>query len=205
MAKGSSVLSILMGVTVATITHVRNKRVDFKCAISLGLISIGGSIVSTLVFDAVSVDNRSFLLIFCIFLSFVAAKLLWSIYLDYRAHKDAHLLKAGENVPSPLGLTTEKSPASNFHNYILHDRRAFLKALPLFFLTGFLSYFLGIGGGVINTPVLFSVFQFPIHFATAESTAVLFINSIYNCLVYGIRGQIDFALAIWTGVGMIVG
>ncbi len=205
MAKGSSVLSIFMGAIVATTTHIRNKRVDFKCAIVLGSISIGGSIVSTLVFDAVPVDNRSFLLIFCIFLGLVAAKLCWSIFQGYRAQRKAQSLEAGGTLPSPADLAAKKSPISVFHNYILHDRIALRKAIPLFFLTGFLSYFLGIGGGVINTPVLLSVFQFPIHYATAESTAILFINSIYNCLVYGVRGQIDFALAVWTGMGMIIG
>ncbi len=205
MAKGSSVLSIFMGAIVATLTHVRHKRVEFKCAVVLGSISIGGSIVSTLVFDTVPVDNRSFLLIFCIFLGLVVVKLLWSIIQEYRAHRSLQHLVAGEPIPAQISGITEKSSIGTFRNYILHDKRALKKAIPLFFMSGFLSYFLGIGGGVINGPVLLSVFHFPIHFATAESTAILFVNSIYNCLVYGIRGQIDFALAIWTGAGMITG
>ncbi|OLS14161.1 MAG: hypothetical protein RBG13Loki_2211 [Promethearchaeota archaeon CR_4] len=204
-AKGSSVLSIFMAAVLATITHVRNKRVDFKCSFLLGLISIGGSIVSTLVFYAVPVDSRSFLLIFCIFLSLVVVKLFRPIFKEYRAHKNARPREAREPLHSPVGLTTEKSLVCNFQNNILHDWRTLLKAIPLFFMSGFLSYFLGIGGGVINTPVFISVFQFPIHYATAGSTAIIFINSIYNCIAYGMRGQIDYALAVWIGIGMSVG
>ncbi len=80
-----------------------------------------------------------------------------------------------------------------------------LKALPLFFLAGFLATFFGIGGGPINTPVLYEIVNLPIYNATAGSTTIIFFNSIVNLIMYGIRGQIDWVVGAIMGVGMMIG
>jgi uncharacterized membrane protein YfcA len=115
----------------------------------------------------------------------------------------AHIKKAKENT---LEAIVNKSISEvPFDFKILNNKKALMKAIPLFFIIGFLSNFLGIGGGVFNTPLLHTVFQFPIHFATAESTSILFVNSIYNFIIFAIRGQVDYVIGISIGSGMVIG
>ena len=48
-----------------------------------------------------------------------------------------------------------------------HDyKKNFKKAIPLFLLAGFTTNLLGIGGGIVNTPTLNILLEFPIHNST---------------------------------------
>ncbi len=87
-----------------------------------------------------------------------------------------------------------------------HDYKSNLKkSIPLFFLAGFCANLLGIGGGIINTPSLHIILQYPIHNATAISTGIIFITAIYNTIVKSILGQIDYLIGILIGIGAVLG
>lgn len=197
-AKGTSVFIILMSSCVASFIHFRNKRINAKTAVILGCIATLGSITSTLIFDRVSVDRDAFLLIFALFLIYIVVKLLNPLLRDYRTQKLA--------IKNTNGNLSKKGECIDpFNCDIFGKKQSLRKIIPLFFIVGFLSNFLGIGGGVFNTPILHTIFQFPIHYAAAESTSILFINSIYNFFIYAIRGQVDYIIGLSIGLGMIIG
>jgi uncharacterized membrane protein YfcA len=197
-AKGTSVFIILMSSCIATIIHFRNKRINIKTAIILGCIATLGSITSTLIFDRISVDKDAFLFIFALFLIYIVIKLLKPLIREYR-NKMATIKDDNEN------LSKNGDCIGHFDCNIFGKKHSLVKIILLFFIVGFLSNFLGIGGGVFNTPILHTVFQFPIHFAAAESTSILFVNSIYNFFIYAIRGQVDYIIGLSIGFGMIIG
>jgi uncharacterized membrane protein YfcA len=87
--------------------------------------------------------------------------------------------------------------------YSRHDRNKFLPFL--FVISGFFSTFLGIGGGIINMPILYGLMGIPIHYASAASTSILFITSIYNVTYYGLLGAINWEIALIMGIGMVLG
>jgi uncharacterized membrane protein YfcA len=72
---------------------------------------------------------------------------------------------------------------------------------------GFVSSFLGIGGGIIHVPLLVTLLNFPEHIATATSHAVLAVTSIVGTLVHVFRGdyRTDGSLVIACSVGAIAG
>ena len=87
----------------------------------------------------------------------------------------------------------------------IKDPQKLKKAIPLFYLAGMVSAFLGIGGGPINTPVLYEVLKLPIYNATAGSTCIILFNAIFNLIIFGIRGQVDWILGGIMGSGLMVG
>jgi uncharacterized membrane protein YfcA len=79
------------------------------------------------------------------------------------------------------------------------------KAIPLFFLAGFLANLIGIGGGVINTPSLHMILGFSIHNSTAISTSIIFITAIYNTIAKSLFGLVNFLFGLLIGFGSILG
>jgi uncharacterized membrane protein YfcA len=65
--------------------------------------------------------------------------------------------------------------------------------------------FLGIGGGVINTPALNIILDFPIHNSTAISTSIIFFTAIYNTIIKSLNGQIDYLIGSLIAIGAILG
>jgi hypothetical protein len=87
-----------------------------------------------------------------------------------------------------------------------HDYKPnFKRAIPLFLLAGFTANLLGIGGGIINTPSLHIVLDYPIHYSTAISTSIIFFTAIYNTIIKAIIGEIDYIAGILVSIGSILG
>jgi uncharacterized membrane protein YfcA len=79
------------------------------------------------------------------------------------------------------------------------------KAIPLFMLAGFSANLLGIGGGIINTPSLYMVLNFPIHNSTAISTSIIFFTAVYNTIIKSLTGQINYLIGLLIAIGSILG
>jgi uncharacterized membrane protein YfcA len=87
-----------------------------------------------------------------------------------------------------------------------HDYKAnFIKSIPLFLLAGFTTNLLGIGGGIVNTPTLNILLDFPIHNSTAISTSIIFFTAIYNTIIKSLTGQINYIIGIFLAFGSIAG
>jgi uncharacterized membrane protein YfcA len=72
-------------------------------------------------------------------------------------------------------------------------------------LAGFVANLLGIGGGIINTPSLHIILNFPIHNSTAISTSIIFFTAIYNTIIKSLTGQIDYLIGLIIAIGSILG
>jgi len=102
--------------------------------------------------------------------------------------------------------TKNQNEEVNTFSLETHDYKSnFKKSIPYFILAGFAANFLGIGGGIINSPSLNLVLNFPIHNATAISTSIVFFTAIYNTIIKSITGQIDVIIGIIISIGSITG
>jgi uncharacterized membrane protein YfcA len=74
---------------------------------------------------------------------------------------------------------------------------------------GFLSSLLGIGGGVIQVPVMATMLHFPLHIATATSQLVLAFMAGEGTLVHIVTGTLHFDRAFqqasWLAAGAVAG
>ena len=73
-------------------------------------------------------------------------------------------------------------------------------------LLGFVSAFLGTGGGFIRTPVLVAGFGFPVRIAVATSVFSLAIYATAGAAVHAGLGHVDwYPTFVWAGAGFLVG
>jgi uncharacterized membrane protein YfcA len=186
-AADTSTFIILFSSMVGFIIYLRQKRTKVRIALFFSVFTILGSILASILFSFVHVEHNVYTMIFAGTLLIAGINM---IYKSYKANKKIKNQKENENTFS----------------LEIHDYKSNLKkAIPLFILAGFAANFLGIGGGIINSPSLNIVLHFPIHNSTAISTSMVFFTAIYNTIIKSITGQIDIIVGILIALGSIFG
>jgi uncharacterized membrane protein YfcA len=187
MAVDTSAFIILISSGAGFFTYFREERLHIKQVMIFSSFSILGSIMSTLIFTPFNLDSLILKIIFA------TTILIAGLNMIYKALKCRKF--------NPVLEEYEKNFTLHTHNYQTNLK----KSIPLFFLAGFCANLLGIGGGIINTPSLHMLLQYPIHNATAISTGIIFFTAIYNTIVKSILGKIDYLIGIIIGLGAVLG
>jgi len=188
IAIGTSAFIILISSGAGFITYLKDKRTNWKLTLIFGSFSIMGSISCTIIFQIlIPIDNTVLKIIFaCILI------LLGFIMLN-KAYKSKNSSNSSEMLANEISLESDEYKSK------------LKKAIPLFFLAGFLANLIGIGGGVINTPALIMILGFSIHNSTAISTSIIFITAIYNTIAKSIFGLVNFLFGMLIGIGSVLG
>lgn len=150
-----SLTAVFFNAASGSAAYARQRRIDYRSGIVFALATVPGAIGGALLVGVVS--RRVFDAIMGVVL---AALAVWLI--------------AGERWPlhkarGYLEQRTLVDRAGQTYEYSVPVRRGALYSLGV----GFLSSFLGIGGGVIHVPLLVRALGFPTHIATATSHFVL--------------------------------
>lgn len=79
--------------------------------------------------------------------------------------------------------------------------------IALSFIVGFVSSFMGIGGGIIHVPAMITLLYFPVHIATATSLFILAIVTFAGTAVHFSTGTLQQGLdqVVALAVGVILG
>jgi uncharacterized protein len=170
--------------------YARQRRIDYRSGIVFGLATIPGAIGGALLVGDVSRHVFD-----TIMGAVLAALAVW--------------LLAGERWPlrearghlEPRRLTGRSGET---YEYSVPLRRGAVYSVGV----GFVSSFLGIGGGVIHVPLLVRAFGFPTHIATATSHFVLAIMAGTGTLTHlltgsfhghGLRRTLALSIGVITG------
>ena len=78
-------------------------------------------------------------------------------------------------------------------------------ALALSTLAGMVSAFLGVGGGVVQVPILHMILNLPLKVATATSTFMIGITAATGSVIYYFKDIIDYRAAAPLIIGTLVG
>jgi len=187
IAIDTSTFIILTSSCAGFIAYLKQERTNFKLALTFGVFSILGSILATILFSFIHINNSTLKILFALTL------LVAGLNMSYKAIKTKGGLRSKDLEKGEFSL----------HDY---DYKTNLKkVIPLFILAGFVANLLGIGGGIINTPSLNIILGFPIHNATAISTSIIFFTAIYNTIVKCLLGQIDYLVGLLITIGAILG
>jgi uncharacterized membrane protein YfcA len=82
---------------------------------------------------------------------------------------------------------------------------SFWTVTGIFFFTGWLSGFLGVGGGFIRMPALIYLIGCPTAIAVGTDLFSVLFTGAYGCFTYGIKGRVEVVAAVIMLVGASVG
>jgi uncharacterized membrane protein YfcA len=171
------------------------KRIDYKSGLMFAVATIPGAVIGAL--NTAYVPRRLFDTIFGIILLAIAVFLF---------------LRSGSK------LKERKAKQSRFHYHVTHhlveaDGLNYCYSfnpvigIVLSFFVGYLSSFLGIGGGIVHVPALVYFLHFPIHIATATSHFILVIMALTGTLVHMYTGSFSHVAykTISLSIGAVLG
>jgi uncharacterized membrane protein YfcA len=149
-------------------------RIDYKSGLMFAGATIPGAVIGAL--NTAAVPRHLFNGIFGVIILAAAIFLLWRPGLKPRG--------AGSHEHHPQASRHLVAMGGETYDYTFNP----LVGIGLSFGVGYVSSFLGIGGGIIHVPALIYFMDFPVHIATATSHFILAIMALTGTLVH-----------IWTG------
>ena len=166
------------------------KRIDYRSGLMFSAATIPGAILGAL--NTSYVPRRLFDLIFAVLLLAAAAFLGWQPSKEKINRKSfgAERHRVTRQLVDAHGITYEY----NF-NWLL--------GMTISIIVGYVSSFLGIGGGIIHVPALSYFLNFPIHIATATSHFILAIMALTGTVVHILTGT--FAHGVHRTVALAIG
>lgn len=175
--------------------YARMRRVDYKSGLILAVATIPGAVLGAMMTGMV--PRQVFDGILGVLMIAASAFLLWrpmpGASVDGRA-----------GGASRGGAAAALAPPDEVHRFGTYNVAL---ALALSFVIGYLSSFLGIGGGIIHVPVLVQFLHFPVHVATATSHFVLAIMALAGSAVHMAEGTFTHGLrrTAMLAVGVVIG
>jgi len=182
-----SLATVFFNAASGSLAYARQRRIDYRSGAVFALATLPGAIGGALVVGVVS--RHVFDGIMGAVLAFLA---LW--------------LLVGERRPLPAtrGRVERRllvDRTGDAYWYAVPLRRGALYSLGV----GFLSSFLGIGGGIIHVPLLVRALGFPIHIATATSHFVLAIMAGTGTLTHIALGSFKHGHGVRRATSLAIG
>lgn len=178
------------------------KRIDYRSALLFSAATLPGAVLGALNTQAVPRQTFDFV--------FGGAVLALAVFLAFK--------KAGPNAPNAPVSPDARPPAHGVTRCLTdaHGQTFTYSFNPslgvgLSLVVGYVSSFLGIGGGIIHVPLLVYLLHFPVHVATATSHLILAFMAFTGTLTHVLSGSFatgahrTAALAIGVVAGAQIG
>jgi uncharacterized protein len=189
----SSLFVVLLNATSGSLGYASQKRIDVKGGVALSLAAMPGALVSGLVHHLVRVPF--FDLIFGVFLVGLAA---YTVMRLHRVDRPPRLSQRAKRGLRHIRIVDAFRERHDFYS----DQNL---GVGLNLVLGFVAGFLGIGGGVLQVPILVFLLGYPIHIATATSHFVTMLTAAFALAPNVLLGNVHFGETTWLGVGVVLG
>ncbi len=190
-AAGTSLVLVLANVASASIAFYRQGRVDVRLGVLMGFLAIPGSIAGALLVKRA--PGAWFDLLYAGMLVFLAVD-LWR-------RPSVH----AEGGTSRLPWSRERT----FRDRLTGTEYRYTESRPVAAVagavTGFLSSFFGIGGGVLVVPIMLRLFVMPAHIVSATSHTIILFSAPFGVATQALTGDINWSDALPLALGGIAG
>ncbi|WP_308636846.1 sulfite exporter TauE/SafE family protein [Paenibacillus silvisoli] len=186
MAVGVSLGVLVFTSLTSTLTFMKERKTDLRCALFFSLSSAPMSMVGASLTSLFNPDT--FRRAFGVFMLFMVVLLL----LRQRIKPFSGTWRYNRTFADTSG--TE-------HRY----GYSLLPALLIGGAVGLISGLLGIGGGVLLIPAMVLLFRFPPHIATATSMSVILVSALFGSGMHLYRGEWDWQLVLPLAPGALLG
>jgi hypothetical protein len=189
-----SLLFVLLSSLSATFAYARQKRIDYRSGAWLAAGTLPGAIGGALLVTAV--PRRAFEA------GFAAVLIALALFLLLRRAQSGIV-----QPPTGRGVIRRRLTDA-FGNTFVWSMQLW-KGLPMAPVIAFVGALLGIGGGVIQVPMMVIVLHFPVHIAVATSQVVVTVMAAQSTATHIAQGTIGFdetlAQALLLAVGALPG
>jgi uncharacterized membrane protein YfcA len=183
-----SLVVVFFNALSGSIAYRRLRRVDYRSGIQFAIAALPGSVAGATAVRFVPVR---------VFDAIMAAVLAFAAFAVVRLRPHAERpVPRGPTVPRHL-LDAEGIE----YSYRVPVRRGVLYSV----FVGFLSSFLGIGGGIMHVPLLVGTLGFPMHIATATSHFVLVFMAGAGSITHLVAGSLTVGHGLRRAAALSVG
>ena len=170
------------------------KRIDYRSGVMFSAATIPGAILGAL--NTSYVPRRLFDLIFAVLL------LAGSAFLGWKPGKEKF---SGKSFGCECFSVTRRLVDAHGIGYEYEFN--WLLGVSISIIVGYVSSFLGIGGGIIHVPALTYFLNFPIHVATATSHFILAIMALTGTIVHILTGTFTHGVhrTVALAIGVVLG
>ncbi len=192
IAIGASAVCVVTNSVVGSRRHLDNQYVNFRLSMLLQSTTAAGAIVGALI--ALAVDGNFLKAVLGLMLLYAA----WSMI---RGSKIA-IPNIGDDTRDPLNLMYNYQEGEQTVRYVPIRIRSGLSASGL---AGVLSGMLGIGGGLIQVPVMNLLMKLPLRAAAGTSSFMVGMTSVATAAVFYANDLIDPQVTAPAMVGVLAG
>ena len=173
--------------------YSKMKRIDYKSGIVFAIATLPGSILGSIITSYV--PRQLFNGIFGVILVVVG---IFLILKTKNETKETTLA-----VKNGYVTRTVIDVEGNEHTFSYNP----ITGIVVSVFVGFMSSFLGIGGGIIHVPVLVNLLNYPVHIATATSHFVLAVMSFSGTAVHVVNGVLQSSIiqTVALSIGVLFG
>jgi uncharacterized membrane protein YfcA len=201
----------------ATKKHHKMGNIDWKLgSISIIVSIIGLEIGSQVVLILEKAGDVGSIVRWCyLFLMFGLSSLMFYDYFVLNPKNLKNSSKDTDNQPDAGQKISRNKLAEKLHKINLPPMISFptsgIKSVSLwiilliFLFTGFLSGFLGVGGGFIRMPALVYLIGVPTVIAVGTDLMSILFSGAYGCFTYALKGRVEFIAAFVMLIGASIG
>ena len=193
-----SLAVVLFNALSGSEAYAKLKRIDYRSGLMFSIATIPGAILGAL--NTSYVPRRLFDFIFAVVL------MAGAVFLGWRPNK-----KKIERKSFGSDRHLSKRRLVDAHGINYEYKFNWRLGMAISIVVGYVSSFLGIGGGIIHVPALTYFLNFPIHVATATSHFILAVMALTGTVVHILTGTFTqgvhrtVALAIGVVLGAQIG
>jgi uncharacterized protein len=187
-AIGSSLVSIVINACTATSVYIRSHMTNLKLGLLLVCTLVPGAVVGA--FLAARLSSTVLTIIFGVLLIYVAYSMIPRKTKKLTEEQIVEQLRAQEKSRQHPSWLDDSyfDPAVN-QEISYHVERPGVGMVTGFF-GGIVSSMLGIGGGIINVPVMSQIMKMPVKATIATSSLLLCFTTMTGSLIYAYNGYV---------------
>lgn len=186
-----SLTVVFLNAASATVSHYRERRIDFKTATLLAIGGIPAAVVGAIAASRVTRDA------FEVYMGIVL--ILGAVYVLWRSTRAVDLQGDVEHQPN---REIRERVGRTYRFYV-----STIMAAGISPVSGYISSFFGIGGGVVNVPAMTFLLRMPPRVVAPTAMLLLVVTSSSSLITRIATGQFDdgWRRAALLGVGALVG
>lgn len=194
IAIGASAVSVVANSIVGSTNHLNNGFTNLRVAMLLGTVSAVGALIGASI--AVGAETGLISFIFGIVLLYASISMI--------VKRTNVIPNAPPDAPDPYGLRGQYMDGTS-RRLVEYVPRRIQPGLAISSGAGVLSGLLGVGGGVVQVPVMNLFMSIPLKAAAGTSSFMVGITSVATATVFYADGKIDPSVVVPTLFGIYVG